>query len=181
MLCKLVDEGQHAGRLEERLQAARQRAFVGRKEELATFDEALCTGSKVLLIHGPGGVGKSALLGRFAQRAAVADRTILVLDGRMLEGSPCSLHNRGQGGARRRAGGAADRRLRTHPWSGELAARAVPAGAANRRAGCGGWSHTPGHDVAGRPGLGRHGADHRAGRAGAHERRRTAGLPPCGR
>ncbi|MFD0621508.1 ATP-binding protein [Streptomyces sanglieri] len=74
--------------MEGRLQAARQRAFVGRKEELAAFEEALCTGGRVLFIHGPGGVGKSALLGRFAQRAAAADRTVLMLDGRSLEESP---------------------------------------------------------------------------------------------
>ncbi|MGY5136848.1 AAA family ATPase [Streptomyces nigrescens] len=91
MLCKFVDEGQRAKRLEGRLQAARHRAFVGRKEELAAFEEALCTGGRVLLVHGPGGVGKSALLGRFAQRAAAADRTPLILDGRNLEESPAAF------------------------------------------------------------------------------------------
>lgn len=74
-----------------RLQAARQRAFVGRKAELAAFDEALCSGGRVLFVHGPGGVGKSALLGRFAQRAAAADRNVLMLDGRMLEESPAAF------------------------------------------------------------------------------------------
>jgi hypothetical protein len=78
------------GRLAGRLQAARQRAFVGRKEELAAFDEALCGGG-VLFVHGPGGVGKSALLRRFAQRAAEAGRTVVVLDGRMLYPSPAAL------------------------------------------------------------------------------------------
>jgi hypothetical protein len=91
MLCKLVEEEQQAGRLDGRLQAARQRAFVGRKEELAAFDEALCSGGRVLFVHGPGGVGKSALLGRFAQRAAEADRNVLMLDGRMLEESPAAF------------------------------------------------------------------------------------------
>ncbi|MFI8933330.1 ATP-binding protein [Streptomyces sp. NPDC053474] len=91
MLCKPVDEGQRAGRLEGRLQAARQRAFVGRKEELAVFEEALYTGARVLFVHGPGGVGKSALLGRFAQRAAEADRNVLMLDGRILEESPAAF------------------------------------------------------------------------------------------
>ncbi|HEX5119915.1 MAG TPA: ATP-binding protein [Pseudonocardiaceae bacterium] len=73
-----------------RLQAARQRGFVGRKEELAAFDEALCGGG-VLFVHGPGGVGKSALLGRFAQLAAEADRTVTMLDGRMLDPSPAAF------------------------------------------------------------------------------------------
>ncbi|MFH8411228.1 AAA family ATPase [Streptomyces sp. NPDC018019] len=60
--------------MEGRLQAARQRAFAGRKQELAAFEEAPGTGGRVLFLHGPGGIGKSALLGRFAQRAAAADR-----------------------------------------------------------------------------------------------------------
>lgn len=77
-------------RLAGRLQAARQRAFVGRKEELAAFDEALCGGG-VLFVHGPGGVGKSALLRRFAQRAAEAGRTVLMLDGRMIDPSPATV------------------------------------------------------------------------------------------
>lgn len=91
VVCKLGDEDQHAGRLEERLQAARQRAFVGRKEELAAFDEALSGGGGVLFVHGPGGVGKSALLSRFAQRAAEAGRTVTTLDGRMLGPSPAAF------------------------------------------------------------------------------------------
>lgn len=78
------------GRLTGRLQAARQRAFVGRKEELAAFDEALCGGG-VLFVHGPGGVGKSALLRSFAQRAAEAGRTVLMLDGRLLDPSPAAF------------------------------------------------------------------------------------------
>jgi|1185.fasta_scaffold1612173_1 hypothetical protein len=53
-----VDEGRLAGRL----RAARQRGFVGRKEELAAFDEALGGDGGVLFVHGPGGIGKSALL-----------------------------------------------------------------------------------------------------------------------
>jgi len=77
--------------VERRLQAARQHAFVGRKEELAAFDEALCGDGGVLFVHGPGGVGKSALLSRFAQRAAAAGRTVLVLDGRMLDPTPAAF------------------------------------------------------------------------------------------
>ncbi|MCX4869811.1 ATP-binding protein [Streptomyces sp. NBC_00257] len=115
MPCKLVDEGQHAGRLEGRLQAARQRAFVGRKEELAAFEEALCTGGRVLFIHGPRGVGKSALLGRFAQRAAAADRTVLMLDGRSLEESPAAFVAEARAVQRLRAGHRTQRhRPRTH-------------------------------------------------------------------
>jgi hypothetical protein len=79
-----------AGRVAGRLQAARHRAFVGRKEELATFDEMLCGGG-VLFVHGPGGVGKSALLGSFAGRAAAAGRTVTVVDGRLLGPSRVAL------------------------------------------------------------------------------------------
>ncbi|WP_051792857.1 ATP-binding protein [Amycolatopsis jejuensis] len=83
-------EGPHPGLVEERLQAARHRAFVGRKEELATFDEAMGSGG-VLFVHGPGGIGKSALLGQFAQRATGAGRTVTMLDGRMLDPSPAAF------------------------------------------------------------------------------------------
>ncbi|GAA3085098.1 hypothetical protein GCM10017600_62500 [Streptosporangium carneum] len=91
MVCEVVEEGRYAGRLEGRLQAARQRAFVGRKEELAAFDEALHSGGRVLFLHGPGGIGKSALLRRYAQRATEADRNVLVLDGRMFDPSPAAF------------------------------------------------------------------------------------------
>ena len=58
-----------------RVQAAREMAFVGREEELAVFTAALYGGGcSVLYVHGPGGIGKSALLRRFAAEAAVAGR-----------------------------------------------------------------------------------------------------------
>jgi hypothetical protein len=78
-------------RVVDGLQAARRRAFVGRKEELAAFDEALCGDGGVLFVHGPGGVGKSTLLSRFAQRAEEAGRRVLMLDGRMLDPSPAAF------------------------------------------------------------------------------------------
>lgn len=88
MACTRGEEG----RWEGRLQAARLRAFVGRKEELAAFDEALCGGGgRVLFVHGPGGVGKSALLSCVAQRAAEAGRTVLTLDARVLDPSPAAV------------------------------------------------------------------------------------------
>lgn len=65
----------------ERVRAARLRAFVGRKAELAVFDDALCDGG-VVFVHGQGGIGKSALLRCFAQRAAEADRPVTMPDGR---------------------------------------------------------------------------------------------------
>ncbi|MBT2227716.1 ATP-binding protein [Nonomuraea sp. NEAU-A123] len=73
------------------MQAARELAFVGREEELAVFHAALYGGgSSVLYVHGPGGIGKSALLWRFAHEAAVAGRPVFMVDGRMLEPSPAT-------------------------------------------------------------------------------------------
>ncbi|MEO3884504.1 ATP-binding protein [Nonomuraea sp. B5E05] len=75
-----------SGLLGWRLQAARETAFVGREEELAVFNAALYGGGcSVLYVHGPGGVGKSALLRRFAGEAAAAGRPVSMVDGLMLE------------------------------------------------------------------------------------------------
>ncbi|MGB3444798.1 MAG: ATP-binding protein [Actinophytocola sp.] len=86
-----MNEPRRGSRLAVCLQAARQRGFVGRKEEVAAFDEALCGGGRVLFVHGPGGVGKSALLSCFAQRAEEAGRTVTMLDGRMVDPSPAAF------------------------------------------------------------------------------------------
>ena len=86
---RLVSVGDE-DRLGGRLQLARLAAFVGRKEELAAFDEALCGGG-VLFVHGPGGIGKSALLASFAQRAGECGHTVLRLDGRLLDPSPAAF------------------------------------------------------------------------------------------
>ncbi|MEV5407795.1 ATP-binding protein [Thermopolyspora sp. NPDC052614] len=77
--------------LERRLDAARETAFVGREEELAAFRAALYGGPGVLYVHGPGGIGKSALLRRFAQEAAAAGRPVFRVDGGGLEPSPAAF------------------------------------------------------------------------------------------
>ncbi|MFI7702291.1 ATP-binding protein [Nonomuraea sp. NPDC049480] len=77
--------------LGQRLWAARERAFVGREEELSVFDSALRGALSVLYVHGPGGVGKSALLRRFAQASAAAGRPVTSLDGRTMDPSPTTL------------------------------------------------------------------------------------------
>ncbi|MDP4503152.1 ATP-binding protein, partial [Nonomuraea turcica] len=65
---------------------------MGREEELAVFDAALYGGGcSVLYVHGPGGIGKSALLRRFAHEAALAGRPVSTVDGRTLEPSPAAF------------------------------------------------------------------------------------------
>ncbi|MEU6709872.1 hypothetical protein ABZ897_00215 [Nonomuraea sp. NPDC046802] len=59
---------------------------MGREEELAVFNAALYGGGcSVLYVHGPGGIGKSALLRRFAHEAEAAGRPASMVDGRRLE------------------------------------------------------------------------------------------------
>ncbi|WP_329247143.1 ATP-binding protein [Actinoallomurus sp. NBC_01490] len=61
--------------LGERLRAARHQSFVGRSAELALFRTSLrhaADSFAVQFVTGPGGVGKSALLRRFADEAAAA-------------------------------------------------------------------------------------------------------------
>ncbi|MGW6505577.1 ATP-binding protein [Nonomuraea angiospora] len=81
-----------SGSLGGRLQAARETAFVGRQEELAVFKAALYGGGcSVVYVHGPGGIGKSALLRRFAREAAVAGRPVSMVDGRAVEPSEAGI------------------------------------------------------------------------------------------
>ncbi|MFC7106729.1 ATP-binding protein [Nonomuraea rubra] len=78
--------------LGSRLEAARELAFVGREEEVAVFKAALYGGGcSVLYMHGPGGIGKSALLRRLAHEAAMAGRQVSAVDGRTLEPSPAAF------------------------------------------------------------------------------------------
>ncbi|MGW4208512.1 ATP-binding protein [Lentzea sp. NPDC004789] len=75
--------------LADRLSKARRRAFVGRAQELTEFREVLAgapEGRTVLLLHGVGGVGKSALIHRFADDAAAAGRAVVELDCRTVAG-----------------------------------------------------------------------------------------------
>src|SRR5581483_9724799 len=59
------------------------------EQELAAFDVALRTpDSSVLYVQGPGGVGKSALLRRFAQEAEAAGRPVVLVDGRAIPPAP---------------------------------------------------------------------------------------------
>jgi hypothetical protein len=79
-----------AAHLGDLLDAARRQRLVGRRRELASFDDALHGRSsrRVLQVHGQGGIGKTTLLREFAVRARAADRTVVQLDGREVDPSP---------------------------------------------------------------------------------------------
>src|SRR5690348_7801662 len=82
-------------RLGDLLDDARRRTFVGRRGELAGFDDILAGRSprRVPLVHGPGGVGKTTLLLEFRTRAREAGRTVVLLDGREVDPSPDGFRN----------------------------------------------------------------------------------------
>ncbi|WP_421107661.1 ATP-binding protein [Streptomyces sp. NEAU-S77] len=82
------------GSLAQRLDAARNRAFVGRAGELALFRSALDgePGSfAVLYLHGLGGVGKSTLLRRFGEDTRAAGRMVVEVSGRTIDPSPAGF------------------------------------------------------------------------------------------
>ncbi|MCV5084955.1 ATP-binding protein, partial [Escherichia coli] len=67
----MAEPAQRPSTLRERLLSARRRRFVGRESEKALLGELLRPESPFLLLHvyGPGGVGKTTLLGEFAALA----------------------------------------------------------------------------------------------------------------
>jgi hypothetical protein len=73
--------------------SARRRAFVGRRNEIAGFEEALAGRSarRVLFVHGPGGIGKTTLLLEMRARARGVGRGVVLLDGREIDPSPEGL------------------------------------------------------------------------------------------
>jgi hypothetical protein len=72
------------------LDAAR---FVGRQDVLGPIDELMDRrgAGRVLFMHGPGGIGKSALLREIARRARTRRRDVRIVDGRLLEPSALAL------------------------------------------------------------------------------------------
>ncbi|MEU6049017.1 ATP-binding protein [Streptomyces xanthochromogenes] len=78
----------------ERLSRARERAFIGREEELACFGRAL-TGDPdapfAFYVYGPGGIGKSTLVRCLADQARAAGRTLLEVDGRFVSRDPADF------------------------------------------------------------------------------------------
>jgi DNA-binding CsgD family transcriptional regulator len=77
-------------RVGDRLHAAAERSFVGRDDELAVLLHHSSPGSPaaVVHVHGPGGIGKTALLAAFARRSP---RPVLQVDGAELEPTPAGL------------------------------------------------------------------------------------------
>lgn len=82
------------GRIADRLAAARRSRFVGRAAEIETFRSALRSPELpfvALLLHGPGGVGKTTLLAEFANVAQEHGRAVVRIDGRNIEPSAAGL------------------------------------------------------------------------------------------
>ncbi len=71
------------------LDDARRHGFVGRTDELESFDAAAAGASpaRVLFVHGPGGIGKTTLLDELRRRAREYGRRTVTLDGRDVGGS----------------------------------------------------------------------------------------------
>ncbi|MQY03993.1 AAA family ATPase [Actinomadura macrotermitis] len=142
----------------DRLRAARRRRFAGRTEELELFRTAVTSAEPpftVLFVHGPGGVGKSALLDAFAAVAEEAGAAVTVLDGRTVAPAPHVV--RAVVPAPRPAGGGARRVLlldtyeRLMPiddWIRDAFVPDLPAGTvvvlAGREAPGPGWTADPG-------------------------------------
>src|SRR3954465_11392982 len=70
-----------------------QHRFVGRTAELAFFDSLLVDDppASVVLVHGPGGIGKSTLLREVGRRAAARGRSPRLVDARELAPVPGEL------------------------------------------------------------------------------------------
>ncbi|MFJ9038830.1 ATP-binding protein [Streptomyces sp. NPDC102406] len=82
------------GRLADRLASARMHNFVGREEEIGLFRGALRgepSAPMVIALHGPGGIGKSALLQRYAAEARAVDRPVVSVDTRTIYPSPTAF------------------------------------------------------------------------------------------
>jgi hypothetical protein len=79
--------------LADRLAARDRQHFIGRESELAFFDSLLVEDppANVVLVHGPGGIGKSTLLRQVARRAEARGRSPRLVDARELAPVPGEL------------------------------------------------------------------------------------------
>ena len=81
-----LDPGQLAGRLG----TARDDGFVGRQAELRAVADAVSgvSATRVLFVHGPGGIGKTTLLEAMARQAGRSGHPTRYVDARDIECSP---------------------------------------------------------------------------------------------
>jgi len=80
----------------DRLRTAHQSRFVGREAELSLFENALeadVPPFAVLYIHGPGGVGKTALTTEMKYRCDDADVPVYAIDARNVEPAPRAVED----------------------------------------------------------------------------------------
>ncbi|OWY58808.1 hypothetical protein B7486_77980, partial [cyanobacterium TDX16] len=77
----------------ERMAAAAAARFVGRSVELAALLDVCEPGHQaaVVLVHGPGGIGKTALLDELARRLDEPGGRVLALDGAQVEPTPAAF------------------------------------------------------------------------------------------
>jgi hypothetical protein len=77
-----------------RRRAVSRRCFVGRDDEIELVRSALAADAPspaVVFVHGPGGVGKTALLAALAELAVSMERRVVRLDMRSVEPSPAGF------------------------------------------------------------------------------------------
>jgi hypothetical protein len=79
--------------LGQRLASLDRQRFVGRAPDLAFFDDLLVDDppANVVLVHGPGGIGKSTLLREVGRRAETRGRSPRLVDARELAPTPGGL------------------------------------------------------------------------------------------
>lgn len=86
-----VTGGPESATLRDAVESRRRETFVGRTSECELFAAALAAEDapfSVLFVHGPGGIGKSALLDEFASQAGAADAMVVRVDGRAVVPTP---------------------------------------------------------------------------------------------
>ncbi|MEU7467574.1 ATP-binding protein [Streptomyces sp. NPDC044984] len=77
--------------------------FVGREAELRLLRDVLAgrpDAPSVLWVHGPGGIGKSALIRQYAKEASAAGRTVVQVDGRAVPAAPRTFETAAETAAR---------------------------------------------------------------------------------
>jgi AAA ATPase domain len=87
---------ERAGTVGNRLWQARRRRFVGRTAEIELFAGALAAPGEsftILFLHGPGGAGKSALLGELDEAARAAGWVTTWLDARTVPPNPAGFRS----------------------------------------------------------------------------------------